>query len=862
MVFVFLGLGLFAGFLAALFFDDGGWFASCVGAAFGLVLHRQRRLSQRLAQLERRLVAQAPPMPAPTPAPAEPVARPTLIAPPPAPRPAPPQGAAPPPQPPAPPPPWPVWETAKRWLQGGNLPVKVGMLVLFAGVSALLKHAADEGWLRAPIELRLGGVALLATAGLVFGFRQRTARPAFSLALQGGAIGILTLTVFVAYRLYDLLPAGLAFAILLLLVAATGVLAVVQDARSLGVLATLAGFLAPVLASSGTGSHVALFSWYAIFNLLVLGVAWWRSWRILDLVGIVCTSLFTTAWVATGYRSELLASAEFFVTLFFVIYLAVPVVHARTRRAPSRAVVNATLIFGNPIFYLGMQAVFLHDRPLALALVALGVAAAYLGLAVPLRGREAAGTLCESFAALAVGFATLAVPLALSAQVTAGVFALEGAALVWLGHRQDRRLSRVAGIVLQGLAAVAFLLSSDTGTIALLNGRFWSGLWIVVGAATSAWAARAHGARHLPPVAFGWGLLWWTLLWLGELFEFVPSEHLTDALLAWAAGTTWLLSEAYRATRARALPWVAAAWSVGTLAAAALQVASPPLAGWGSLAWGAALLFGLRMLDGLREATRRALSLAHLAWLLSLATALSAAAAHLGDALGLGRGWVAALGAIPPLGLYGLVLRRPTWVAVPVAAGFSAYRGELLTRLSALLALAFFTLLEQDGAAAPLPFVPLLNPLALATSGWLALCWLWLTDRDAPPAISTRRFSALGAVALVALTAETLRAVRWLGGFAWEPGLLGQMEAQTSLSVVWSAAGVVACVVGSRRGSRGTWFAGATLLGVVLLKLAVVDRTYLGSLAGIVSFLAYGALCTLVGYLAPVPPRSEAEMSS
>ncbi|TAH47124.1 MAG: DUF2339 domain-containing protein, partial [Gammaproteobacteria bacterium] len=79
----------------------------------------------------------------------------------------------------------------KRWFTQGNVPVKVGMLVLFAGVAALLKYAADEGWFSFPIEFRLAGIALAALATLVFAWRQRGQRRAFSLSLQGGAIGIL-----------------------------------------------------------------------------------------------------------------------------------------------------------------------------------------------------------------------------------------------------------------------------------------------------------------------------------------------------------------------------------------------------------------------------------------------------------------------------------------------------------------------------------------------------------------------------------------------------------------------------------------------------------------------------------------------
>ena len=44
-------------------------------------------------------------------------------------------------------------------------------------------------------------------------------------------------------------------------------------------------------------------------------------------------------------------------------------------------------------------------------------------------------------------------------------------------------------------------------------------------------------------------------------------------------------------------------------------------------------------------------------------------------------------------------------------------------------------------------------------------------------------------------------------------------------------------------------------MGVVLAKLVFVDRQHLGNLLGIASFIAYGLLCTLVGYFAPAPPR-------
>jgi uncharacterized membrane protein len=64
-------------------------------------------------------------------------------------------------------------------------------------------------------------------------------------------------------------------------------------------------------------------------------------------------------------------------------------------------------------------------------------------------------------------------------------------------------------------------------------------------------------------------------------------------------------------------------------------------------------------------------------------------------------------------------------------------------------------------------------------------------------------------------------------------------------------------VVANRRGVREPWLAGAALLAAVVLKLFVVDLSGIGTLARIVSFLAVGGLMLLIGYLAPLPPRTE-----
>ncbi|MBD9369392.1 DUF2339 domain-containing protein [Xanthomonas sp. XNM01] len=751
-----------------------------------------------------------------------------------------------------------VLRAVKRWFTVGNIPVKIGMLVLLAGVAALLKHASDQGLLSIPMPLRLAGIAAVAMGGLVFGWIRRERQRAFALSLQGGMIGVLLLTVFAAFKLYGLIPAGAAFALSIVLVAGVGLLAVLQDARALAVLALLAGFLAPIWLSTGSGNHVALFSYYAVLNVAIVGIAWFKSWRILNLLGFAFTFGIGTLWGALSYRPEHFGSTQPFLLLFFLLYLAVPLLFARRQPASRRDLVDGCLVFGTPLVAFSLQAGLMWGDRLPLAFCALGVAALYALLARVCLGRGPLRVLGESYAVLAVGFATLAVPLALSAHATASVFALEGAALVWLGLRQRRWLPQLGGTALQLAAALACLagVDADVGdALPLLDATFLSALLIALAGFASAWAARAHGASAIALVWYLWGLGWWCGNGAQEIAGVVDTRAVPHALLAFAAVTLWLAAEVHRRRMAMALVvtvlgGVLAAFPLALLQAIAL---AHPLAGDGLWAWPLFALLGARALYCV--AGMRPDSAILFAWWLLWPLVLSWSAAWWGGTLALGAGWQALLAALPWLGLALVSLLRWRWLAWPLGTGFDAWRAAWQTTCFAILAAGWMLALTQPAGAAPLPWLPLLNPLELAQLAALLLAARWLWSPAAPAPLRHWRLALVAAAGFVLVTVSTLRGVHHWGGLAWAPELLSGSLAQTALTVLWSALGVVGWVVGSRRARRGLWLAGAVLMGVVLAKLVLVDRQHLGNLLGIASFIVYGLLCTVIGYLAPAPSR-------
>ena len=106
-----------------------------------------------------------------------------------------------------------LFEKARAWLFGGNTVVRMGVLVLFVGLAFLAKYAIENSLL--PPELRLAAIGAAGIALFVVGFRLRGKSPdklAYALTLQGAGVAVLYLTVFAAFRLYQFLPAGAAFA--------------------------------------------------------------------------------------------------------------------------------------------------------------------------------------------------------------------------------------------------------------------------------------------------------------------------------------------------------------------------------------------------------------------------------------------------------------------------------------------------------------------------------------------------------------------------------------------------------------------------------------------------------------------------
>ncbi|WP_164880892.1 DUF2339 domain-containing protein [Aestuariirhabdus litorea] len=762
----------------------------------------------------------------------------------------------------------------RGYLGEANLFVQLGLLVLFFGVAFLLKYAAEHSNL--PLEARFLGTALAGLALMGGGWHLRLRKPVYALLLQGGGIGITYITVFAAYQLQGLIPATPAFALLAALSVGTALLAVVQDSRHLALFGTLGGFLAPLLASTGSGNYVGLFSYYLVLDLAVLAIAWHKAWRPLNLVGFGFTFGLFALWVLNGYEPPMIWSATAFLLLFFLVYSLIGVLYALRQPLALKGVVDGSLVFGTPLIAFGLLALLVHSRDYGIALGATGFGLYYLALAGLLWARAGDGLrlLAESMLAIGVVFLTLAIPYALDGHWTTATWALEASAILWVAIKQGRLYSQYFALALQLAAGVLFLArnADDLGTQAWLNPAFMGGLFVALGGMISAWqlyrlqrkCPQAPAGRGQLPF-FIWGMLWWigsSLLQIDRYFE----EEVIALLLLFtltAAPLVYL-------SRVRGWCWRPAEGCASLLAPLLALVGGYALLSNGhallmpdALFWGAAMAVAYAILARLEGGLLppSLLPWLYLTWLLTVTGLLSVELYwrldHWGQALvlPLGTGWSQAIILVLPW-LVMVAVHRYKWGAL--ARLGSALRDKILASLG--LVAALWSLVVNLGSAAdasPLAFMPVANPVELLQLLYLLLGVRLVADYEGSTELRRGLVSALAGLAFVWINAVMLRALhQWLAIPYHLEEMAHDIRVQIGLSILWTLLGCLAMLVASRRQWRSAWVAGGALVAVVLVKMLVIDLGASGTLERIVSFLVVGAVLVGMGYFSPIPERA------
>jgi len=773
-----------------------------------------------------------------------------------------------------------VFTRIKIFFTSGNLVLKIGVIILFFGVAFLLKYAAQRNMV--PIEFRLIGVALGGIVLLTIGWWLRHTRKRYGLVLQGGGVGILYLVIFSAAKFYAFLPLLPALIIMVGLVFFSCTLAVLQESKSLAVFGIIGGFLAPILMSAGSGSHVVLFSYYALLNSGILVIAWFKAWRELNLIGFFFTFCIATFWGSSNYQPQLFWSTEPFLILFFVFYVIISVLFAYRQPLNLRGFIDGPLVFGLPLVASGLQYHLVADIQYGMAFSALATGSFYLIL-VPLLWRKNVHSmhlLCEAFLALGVVFASLTIPLALDGYWSSSIWALEGAGIVWVGLRQNRVLARHFGLLLQFGSAYLLLDSVlyPFAAIPFANRYFFGCFLLAFAALFSSYCfdtrqiSLKKWEKYFAMPLLVWGLAWWYIGGIQEVDRQIPSSDALNGFLLFCSCTSiivGLILEKIVWPRFGLSLLLQLPAMVLLLTARVYEMSSylHVFSGWGGVSWAVAFVVQYRILFLYAEKwseNRRQLYHIITMWLF-LAIVSHETAWWVGQVDGLAGIWSMICWAVLPAGSIVLLLQLSKGLSWPVGKHSSFYLFGGVAGIVLWLCIWIVACIAVTGDPHPLPYIPLFNPLEFTSFFAIGVLCLWTIEikntENVPIYLPVKRFLwLLGVLFFLLLNSLVARSVHYFAGIFYSPAALyNSVIFQASIATLWGVGALGITVLATRNGNRQLWGAGAVLLGMVVVKLFLVDLSGTGTIARILSFLVVGILMLIIGYLSPLPPHPVTE---
>ena len=437
----------------------------------------------------------------------------------------------------------------RDWEQSlpGNWLSRIGMLALFIGLGFLTQWAiVNDKLVRFPlllVGLVCGGVLLFA------GHHWRKTYGAWAQALTGGGIGVLYLSFFASYALYDhpVMSFYPTFGLMLLVTIIAVGIALRRDSMAIAIIGIVAAFLVPIVLGAsdlyrggdgGPDSNPGLMIGYIlVLDAGIVGLSAFRKWRWFTLLGLAGSLAVYGLWYATSGHDGTVAAAEWSLTGIFLCFVAATTLfHVIWRRTPELSDM-ALMSLNAAIYFCTSYGLLWGEHQEWLGLFSFGLAALYALTGYVALYRSEDNRRLSLFAfGIAIVFLTIAIPVQLhrsyASWITAA-WAVEGAALIWIAVRQKMPKWQVWGLGALGIAVVglfAFNRAIEPERFRpFINDTFWAFTIGILAFYSAAYFLRRKEAA-LQPWFFPAMMLTASLLtlWLfsGEIVSFAESRIL------------------------------------------------------------------------------------------------------------------------------------------------------------------------------------------------------------------------------------------------------------------------------------------------------------------------------------------------
>ena len=746
------------------------------------------------------------------------------------------------------------WQPAIDWMIHGNPILRVAVTVLMVGIVLLLRFASEHWQLS--LGVKLGFIASAGMVTTIAGYWLQKKNQLFAVALQGLGLAVVFLTLIFSHHFAVIASLGTASTLFVILLLVTVYLSLKQQALYLAMLALTMAYLAPLLIPQNHPDVIFLFGYYFLINLAVAAVNFIQPWKILHQI-----AFFATMFIG-GTTIGIYAETHQFDTLDWILWLHIglfiwlsirysqlmlraqnQIKEVEPKAQRLQPILDVGLIFSVPVLGFSLHAYLMHNSTQALTIGAAVLSLTYTLLHVWIkRQHPQLSILAKSFFILAMVFTALIFPLAKGAHWTSAGWVIQGTALIVWGVTERYRLSRYLGVALVLLSSVALLFQAwsndhfpilSTVIYALaqfisafyllhyqevekyFSARMLSGVFLALGM----YAGAVAGVEYLHWQHYGLSPYLAIAVLLLVLFSLVVQFKaqvqwqrvqltLLGILLLFLYGESFVV-EMYTQHQ----------WH------SVLQQSCFMFAAVG-------ILYLLNTLKFQKNSTLFSIWAATF-WL-SLAS--------LGLAI------------FPILPLVGLAM-LPIVYQITLMRKQSPIVMQLPVMMLNLLWLVFISL--DSYSAQHYYLLPILNYTDMASLLMLiGVMWcVYQYDLSATPLMEWGFKVTSVLIGLLALSSVVVRAMHhYLGTPLWGGAIWSNGDVQLSLTLLWVILAFILMTFSSRRHIRQIWFVGAALLGIVVLKLLLLDLSQSGTLTRVISFIGSGIVMLVIAYLAPLPP--------
>lgn len=340
---------------------------------------------------------------------------------------------------------------------GENLINKIGIAILVLAIGYFVKFAIDSNWI-GPVG-RVGIGVLCGAILIGIAHRLRNSYTSFSSVLVGGGLAVLYFTITLAYHQFHLFNQASSFIILVVITCFAVVLSLLYNKQELAIIALIGGLVSPLMVSNDHANYHGLFIYLIILNTGLLVIAYYKSWRILNISAFGLTVLMFSA-VLFAMPPKDAGIGFLYASMLYLLFFAINVAH---NVKENKAFIGSdfTILLTNTALYFGAGLYLLttmhHQELRGLFTISLGVINLLLSYLL-FRNKKVDNNILYLLIGITLTFISITGPIQLNGHYITLFWAAESVLLYWLYKKSAIHLMKLSSRIIWAVMLISLVM--------------------------------------------------------------------------------------------------------------------------------------------------------------------------------------------------------------------------------------------------------------------------------------------------------------------------------------------------------------------------------------------------------------------